>query len=218
MRFREICPVTFISLAVHLIALSLFSVSFLYSGSRARQSGYPYVFFGAGLLEHYDLDGTAPAGGPAVRFPAAKLKFRVPCPSGPAGNRPRFFSDRNPLLSAAPSMAADKVSAVIPSDAAVFRRTENKPLSMYPLLPAYFPLYFKDREKAHIELLFRIAPSAGGRAEYIEVKRKTSCGNLEADLIALRQVAYYLFLQRRYFQGGRWHNVEVDFSPSHVER
>ncbi len=218
MRARDVCFISFVSLAVHLIALSVFSVSFRYTGSRTGQCGYPRVFFGAGLLERYDLEGAAPEAGRKLRSAAAGFKFRMPSPAGRALSGSRFFPDRISFRPAAPSVSADRMPSSSPAAAPVFLRAENKPLSMYPLLPACFPVYFKDREKAHIALSFRITPAAGGRAEYIEVKRKASCGNLEADLIALRQVAYYLLLQRRYFQAGRWHNVEIDFSPSYVER
>jgi hypothetical protein len=80
----------------------------------------------------------------------------------------------------------------------------------HPPLPYYFNLYFKDRQVAHVELGFNIISSAGRNS--IAVKRKISSGNLEVDLLSMRYIGYYLFIQQARFASNHWQVVKIDLS------
>jgi hypothetical protein len=84
-------------------------------------------------------------------------------------------------------------------------------LLMHPLLPYQFELYFKDRQTVHIELEFEIS-----RAEdrnLVSLRRKISSGNLEADLLSMRYIEHYLFIQQARFMPATWQTVKIEFSP-----
>lgn len=89
-----------------------------------------------------------------------------------------------------------------------FMQERKEPIIMfYPPLPRHFLLYFKDRQVVHIELMFNIS---GDRANSITIKRKTSSGNLEVDLLAMRYISHYLFIQRPRFPRNIWQTVKID--------
>ncbi len=80
----------------------------------------------------------------------------------------------------------------------------------HPLLPYSFTLYFKDRQVAHVELMFNL--SSSGLHNSIEIKRKISSGNLEVDLLSKRYIGHYLFIQQARFTPNRWQSVKIDLS------
>ena len=80
----------------------------------------------------------------------------------------------------------------------------------YPRLPPYFSLYFKDRQVAHMELMFKITSSLKNSS--ISIKRKISSGNLEADLLCMRYINHYLFVQQGIFTSGDWQAVKIELS------
>ncbi|MFA5075586.1 MAG: hypothetical protein WC436_05810 [Candidatus Babeliales bacterium] len=84
-------------------------------------------------------------------------------------------------------------------------------LLMHPLLPYQFGLYFKDRQSVHIELEFKIT-RADGR-NFVSLRRKISSGNLEADLLSMRYIGHYLFIQQARFVPSVWQTVKIEFSP-----
>ena len=83
-------------------------------------------------------------------------------------------------------------------------------IMFYPRLPYYFALYFKDRQTVHIELAFAVI--SGDKRNSILVKRKVSSGNLEADLLSMRYISRYLFMQQRGFVPNKWQTVKIDLS------
>jgi hypothetical protein len=85
------------------------------------------------------------------------------------------------------------------------------PLVFYPELPYYFSFYFQDRQVAHIELSFSIIMTADGREE-VDVKRRISSGNLEADLLSMRYINHYLFIQKERFTPGAWQKVKIELA------
>ncbi len=85
-------------------------------------------------------------------------------------------------------------------------------LTFHPLLPQQFPLYFKDRQTAHIEIMFKIA-STHGEEHAVVMQRKISSGNLEADLLSMRYIGHYLFIQEKSFTPDKWRTVKIDLSP-----
>ncbi len=89
--------------------------------------------------------------------------------------------------------------------------TRKEPAIMfYPRLPYHFTLYFKDRQTAHIELAFAVV--SGDKRNSILIKRKISSGNLEADLLSMRYISRYLFIQQRGFTPNKWQTVKIDLS------
>ena len=87
----------------------------------------------------------------------------------------------------------------------------NEPaIVLHPLLPYGFALYFNDRQVAHMELAFRIEPL--GQRNSITLKRKISSGNLEVDLLSMRYIWHYLFIQQGKFSPNSWQTVKIDLS------
>jgi hypothetical protein len=79
---------------------------------------------------------------------------------------------------------------------------------LYPKLPHHFLIYFKDRQRVHIELMFNIMTKA--MINTILIKRKVSSGNLEADLLSMRYMSHYLFIQQSKFIPDKWQTVKID--------
>ena len=76
-------------------------------------------------------------------------------------------------------------------------------------------LYFKDRQLAHIELAFNII--SGQKINPVVVKRKISSGNLEADLLSMRYISHYLYIQQAAFPSDVWQEVKIELSPKGPE-
>jgi hypothetical protein len=89
-------------------------------------------------------------------------------------------------------------------------RKREQAIVFHPLLPYNFNLYFRDRQVAHVELAFNII-SSGGRNSIV-VKRKVSSGNLEVDLLTMRYIGYYLFIQQSRFPLNNWQVARIDLS------
>lgn len=83
-------------------------------------------------------------------------------------------------------------------------------IMFHPQIPYHVTLYFKDREVIHIELMFNVAST--GNSSSIRIKRKISSGNLEADLLSMRYISRYLFMQRLSFPLNDWQTVKIDLS------
>ena len=89
-------------------------------------------------------------------------------------------------------------------------KAKESVIMFYPQLPYNASLYFKDRQVVHIELAFNAASSA--KYNSIAIKRKVSSGNLEADLLSMRYINRYLFIQQAGFKPDNWHTVKIDLS------
>lgn len=83
--------------------------------------------------------------------------------------------------------------------------------TLHPLLPYQFDLYFKDRQAVHIELEFSVTRSQS--RNFVFLRRKISSGNLEADLLSMRYIGHYLFIQQARFAADAWQTVKIEFSP-----
>jgi hypothetical protein len=83
-------------------------------------------------------------------------------------------------------------------------------IMFYPKLPYHFALYFKDRQTVHIELMFKVVTD--GKGGSVLIKRKISSGNLEADLLSMRYISRYLFMQQSGFVPDKWQAVKIDLS------
>ncbi len=82
---------------------------------------------------------------------------------------------------------------------------------LYPQLPYNFLLYFKDRQQVHIELMFKV--DSFGKYNAITVMRKISSGNLDVDLLSMRYIDRYLFMQQARLSSGKWQTVKIDLRP-----
>lgn len=84
----------------------------------------------------------------------------------------------------------------------------------HPLLPYSFSIYFKDRQIAHVELMFKTTNVE--RINPIIIKRRISSGNLEVDLLCKRYIERYLFMHR-YTQAinSNWQTVKIDLQAGY---
>lgn len=91
-----------------------------------------------------------------------------------------------------------------------YMRKKEPVIILHPVLPYDFTLYFKDRQIAHVELMFNMAIKGGNVVP--EIKRKISSGNLEVDLLSMRYIEHYLFIQQSSFFPDAWRTVKIDLS------
>jgi hypothetical protein len=82
-------------------------------------------------------------------------------------------------------------------------------LLFHPRLPYSFLIYFRDRQRAHIEFTFYISDK--GKLSFI--KRRISSGNLEADLLAYRYISRCMYLVQNQFPLNSWQTVKIDLIP-----
>jgi hypothetical protein len=89
-------------------------------------------------------------------------------------------------------------------------RKKEAVIMFYPQLPYNFLIYFQDRQLVHIELMYNII--SRDSANSIIIKRKISSGNLEVDLLSMRYIGHYLFIQQDAFAPNIWQTVKIDLS------
>lgn len=195
-----------ISLLGHITVFSVFSLSF---GKRMRKLDYGSVLFWAGLLRNSEI----PAFGENNRNQlkeifTAKSKIKVMDRTIKDSLRPFSYDIKPSLRVSFGTEKADIIEKTI-APKAVFK-TQEPSIIFYPLLPYSFTLYFKDRQIAHVELMFRIEPL--GRKNAVVVKRKISSGNLEVDLLSIRYIENYLLMQEKNFVSDKWQIAKIDLS------
>lgn len=194
-----------ISFFWHIVVFSIFSFSF---GKRIFKIDYPSVYFwGVMLISASDTHRSANTNIGKI----AREKVDTLLASRPGPQRPLIFrySLKKPPVSL--RVDAEKASFTAPASALLPIPQKKKPVfEFYPLIPYHFTLYFRDRQVAHIELLFKI--NASGKMNSVAVKRKISSGNLETDLLVMRYINHYLFLQQAMFPADSWQEVKIDFS------
>jgi hypothetical protein len=195
----------FISLLGHVAAFSIFNLSF---GHKMVKPDYNSVFFLGQVLSGSDLSSfTHPKINikNEIILQAKSMSVNKPVSENPAvGNyylRPALnlaFNQEKLIFTPTPTTALPE-------------RVRMKPVIMlYPELPYQFLLYFKDRQEVHIELMFNILSSGARRS--IAIKRKISSGNLEADLLSMRYISHYLFIEHSNFTPESWQTVKIDLS------
>jgi hypothetical protein len=195
-----------ISTLWHLTVFSLFSFS---SGDRLPRLNYPVVSFFGRILGNYGLIST-----PSINTRDIKKIF--------FSKANTVFLDRNrqtPSISSyylkpqvALALSEYKKVTLLASSSSFIRLAKKESVVMfYPQLPYHFLLYFKDRQAVHIELMFNIISNT--RTSSIVIKRKISSGNLEADLLTIRYLSRYLFIQQMGFPSNTWQSVKIELSP-----
>jgi hypothetical protein len=196
-----------ISFVGHLMGFTLFSLSF---GRRMPPGNYSDVSFQGAILNSYDLIS-------ANTLHISKIKdifFRKPDTSL-LGNKNITYpaiSDYYFKPQAALAQREEKTSFMAKQELKAPPAPKKESVIMfYPPLPYHFALYFKDRQAVHMEIMFNI--TSLGDTNSIEIKRKISSGNLEADLLSMRYLNPYLFIQQKRFAPNSWHTVKIDLSP-----
>jgi len=215
----------FISLLGHLTVFSIFSFSF---GNSIPKAQYVCVSFWGQFLHNSQV--TQPvvtsAGLKANRFfsqPALGYYFPAKAGSRPILSDWRENPTRNttqinnnvivsngvkPPLTL--TFNSEKEIFIKNSPDQLFSSRKSKPsIIVHPLLPYGFTLYFKDRQVAHVELMYKIV--SFGLKNSIVIKRKISSGNLEVDLLVMRYIGHYLFIQPGIL-ANNWQTVKIDLS------
>ncbi|MCK9595176.1 MAG: hypothetical protein PHH68_01190 [Candidatus Omnitrophica bacterium] len=196
------------SLAGHILALSLFTLSL---GKDPMKLDYGTLIFWGDILPAADLAFRASgrkADAIGLSENASGVSFlRI------SNHESRSADIKYNLKPFARFASLEQDKPVMLQEApAVFAMPARKdsPLIFHPLLPYQLQLYFRDRQTVHIELMFNII--SGKRNKAIAVKRKISSGNLEADLLCLRYISHYLFIQQARFAPNNWQPAKIDLS------
>ena len=202
----------FISLLAHLAIFGIFGVSF---GRRLPAVDYGNVVFQGCVLNNFDFG--LPHIGASLgltgysknklhslenkhSIESLRIQTKSDCLAGQGYLKP-------PVLVSAVS----EKQAFIQKFKMPLKNKERTAVMFYPRLPPYFSLYFKDRQVVHMELMFQIVH--GPQHSPISIKRKISSGNLEADLLCMRYINHYLFVQQGMFASSGWQSVKIELSP-----
>jgi hypothetical protein len=188
----------------HLTVFSLFSFS---SGDRLSRLNYPDISSFGRILDNYGFTGAANPNAQDIR----KFFFSKANTVSLDKNR-RAPSLSSYYLKPQVALTFSGYKSVMPAAPASIRLPKKESVVMfYPQLPYHFLIYFKDRQAVHIELAFNIISHA--RTNSIIIKRKISSGNLEADLLTMRYLSHYLFIQQMGFPANTWQSVKIELSP-----
>ena len=197
----------FISALWHMTVFGIFNIS---SGQRFHRFNFPGVSFWGQILSAHDFMHT-----PGLSVPGIKdFLLRKPDTALLDKNR-KFAPVLDYYLKPKVNLAFNQGKEPFiyqPVFAPFIAFSQKKSVVMfYPSLPYHFLLYFKDRQAAHIELMFKINP--GLKANSISIKRKISSGNLEVDLLTARYLSRYLFIQQMGFPANSWQTVKIELTP-----
>jgi len=203
-----------LSLLGHVLFFGIFSFSF---GTMLPKAEYSAVSFLGALLRSSDLflPGTTGVGPHAAgaKDTGHLLRERTESLSSVRPSPPQAFyvSQAFSKPHAVQVAQREKLSFSPAQAAAVPPLRRESVIMFYPQLPYSFLFYFKDRQQVHIELVFNIVSQ--GQNSSVLIKRKISSGNLEADLLSMRYVDRYLFMQRSRFPPNTWQEVKIDLRP-----
>jgi len=197
----------FLSLLGHFTLFSLFSFTF---GNRINRIDYGNTSFLGAILRSADLNShSSPISSAAMfiiknefnKVSLAKVENKDALAFWPYFKPPAYL----PINQEKAIFMQKEISAS-------FIQKRVEPVIMfYPPIPYHFLLYFRNRQRVHIELMFNII-SKPAKANSILVKRKISSGNLEADLLSMRYMSHYLFIQQARFIPDNWQTVKIDLS------
>ena len=202
-----------LSLIGHLAIISILGFSF---GPRFSRKNCPRVFFWGAVLPNTEFAG--------VSLKTAKINEKQIIGSKSLPNlKPEkdFYNKANQAFASGYylkpnlSLAFQPEKAVNSSQlnlALIPPKKREAVVMFYPQLPYNFRLYFQDRQNVHIELSFRMDSQAP--ANSLSIKRKVSSGNLEADLLSMRYLSRYLYVQQARVLSDNWQTVKIDFSPN----
>jgi len=204
--FKKALP---LSLLGHLALLSVFSFTF---GAKIPLSNYPRISFLGQFLQRADLNQSLSNTG-HTRKESVFFFRQQAIISRLDGAKEEYALNPSGYFKPAVSLISDpEKTAFLPkTEYLSLPRIRKEPsITFYPPLPYHFLLYFKDRQSVHIELSFKVLAD---KANSLVVKRKISSGNLEVDLLAMRYIEHYLFIQPGFIPPGDWQTVKIDLSP-----
>jgi len=194
----------FISFLGHLTLFAMFTFSF---GPRIPEVNFSRVFFWGAILPSRGLIYGTDGGGYKKGGFTGKSELSA---LDKVSREDRLVASDYAKPPVSLFLNQDKMALKQKPLPALLLSARKEPgIMFYPRLPYYFALYFKDRQAAHIELMFQVA--LGGRSSVL-VKRKISSGNLEADLLSMRYISRYLFIQPKGFAPDKWQVVKIDLS------
>lgn len=199
----------FISILGHITVFSIFGFSF---GNRIPNAGYTSVYFWGQFLRNSQVSQPVITSIGLRKLALASRYYLNPVRNTDStkmqskisnGIKPQFtlaFNSEKGIF-----IEKSKMQRTFPP-----KRAEEPTIIFHPLLPYGFTLYFKDRQVAHVELIFKIVSEA--QRNSILIKRKISSGNLEVDLMTMRYIGHYLFIQQTNFTPDNWQTVKIDLS------
>lgn len=198
------------SASAHFIFFGLFSLS---SGPRLLKNESQVNFWGQ-LLSRRQIQSTVSAASRGLAIAGFNNTSSVLINAVPEEN---IFFLHQPVSAKPPAGSLlnflSKEASGIKSGDADFKPVidKGKEIIFYPSLPSSFELYFRDRQVAHVELLFNIEKNSS--SYQIMLRRKISSGNLEADLLTSRYIKRYLYTQSNLAWAEGWRTVKIDLSP-----
>jgi len=196
-----------ISFIGHLAVLALFGFSF---GKKLFGGGYSPVYFWGQLLNNSQIIKPEQISSALLNKMISVRADSLSLDTA-AGEQDfvleRFYS--KPNNGAILIREKELFYPAVPESPPIIRRQEPSIL-FHPALPYSFALYFQDRQVVHVELAYNIVPS--GAINSIIVKRKISSGNLEVDLLSMRYINRYLFMQQARISPNQWRSVKIDLS------
>ena len=197
----------FLSLLGHLTLFSLFSFTF---GNRINRIDYGNASFLGAILRGADLNSQPFPISSAAMFIIKNEFNKISLAKAENKDALAFRPYFKPPIDL--PINQEKAIFMQKEISASFIQKRVEPVIMfYPPIPYHFLLYFRDRQRVHIELMFNII-SKPAKANSILVKRKISSGNLEADLLSMRYMSHYLFIQQARFIPDNWQTVKIDLS------
>jgi len=196
-----------ISLFGHLTFFSIFN--FTFSG-RSADFLHTDISFWGGVLSNSQIIRPEAAAPRNIR----QLKVHPKAMPGPAKETNTAFLTGLPAVKPHVSPVSNEVKQPPPEKGQMpwikQPKVKEPVIIFHPALPYDFSLYFKDRQVAHVELDFKVNPKE--EPEAIIVKRRVSSGNLEVDLLSLRYIEHYLFIQESRFTPDKWQTVKIDLT------
>lgn len=192
-----------ISLVAHCCVAGIFCVSF---GKKFSAPHYAELSFLGRLIERIDLD----VSGKRIRVNPKRVDQTL------------LVSNQSPVEYDLVRYASKPVVGIwvvqekenpapLPDIKKPVPLNKESVVMLYPQLPYNFLLYFKDRQQVHIELMFKV--DSFDKYNAITIMRKISSGNLEADLLSMRYIDRYLFMQQARISSEGWQTVKIDLSP-----
>jgi hypothetical protein len=196
----------FISLLGHITVFSIVGFSF---GVKIPQANFADIYFWGDILRGSNLIGNAYSRVMDIKDAVIKKQGTLVLDKT---NKESLILPNNYLKPQVNLVFSENKITLAPKSIWVSPILKRKELAImfYPPLPYQVILYFKDRQVVHIELMFNVIST--GKNNSIVIKRKISSGNLEADLLSMRSIGRYLFIQQTGFIPNNWQTVKIDLS------
>lgn len=197
----------FISLLGHLTLFSVFSFSF---GNRIPFRNSGNVYFWGAILSHADFTADFKRAKIEIKRILLDSRHTDMAPAKPK-KEPLLLKDLYFKPAITPLLNPNKIFIPKILFFSFIPKRSDQAITFHPSLPEHFLLFFKDRQAVHIELMFNVV-SRKDKANSIVVRREISSGNPEADLLSMRYIGHYLFIEQGRFSTDKWQAVKIDLS------